>query len=102
VSANIWIDDIPCSPPLREVSLELRRLCTLKGGDDYELCFTAPQKNRSLVQSLSEHLHLPLTRIGEVTKRIPKQPNLALLDKDNVPLPADLAKQYMRSFDHFK
>jgi thiamine-monophosphate kinase len=102
VSAKIWIDDIPCSPPLREVSLELRRLCTLKGGDDYELCFTAPQKNRSLVQSLSEHLHLPLTRIGEVTKRIPEQPNMALLDKDNVPLPADLAKQYMRSFDHFK
>ncbi len=102
VSAKIWIDDIPCSPPLREVSLELRRLCTLKGGDDYELCFTAPQKNRSLVQSLSEHLHLPLTRIGEVTKRIPEQPNMALLDKDNVPLPVDLAKQYMRSFDHFK
>ena len=87
---------------MREVSLELRRLCTLKGGDDYELCFTAPQKHRSLVQTLSEHLHLSLTRIGEVTQINPEHPNMALLDHDGVPLPTDLAKQYIRSFDHFK
>jgi thiamine-monophosphate kinase len=102
VSANIWIDDIPCSPLLREVSIELRRLCTLKGGDDYELCFTAPQKHRSLVQTLSEHLHLPLTRIGEVTQIIPGHSNMTLLDHDGVPLPTYLAQQYIRSFDHFK
>jgi len=102
VGAKIWIDDIPCSPLLREVSLELRRLCTLKGGDDYELCFTVPQNHRSLVQALSEHLQLPLTRIGEVTKINPEHPNMALLDHDGVPLPTDLAKQYIRSFDHFK
>ena len=102
VSANIWIDDIPCSPQLREVSLELRRLCTLKGGDDYELCFTAPQKHRALVQTLSEHLHLPLTRIGEITAMTPEQPSMTLLDRDGAALPTDLAKQYMQSFDHFK
>ena len=102
VGAKIWIDDIPCSPLLREVSLELRRLCTLKGGDDYELCFTVPQNHRSLVQALSEHLQLPLTRIGEVTEINPEHPNMALLDHDGVPLPTDLAKQYIRSFDHFK
>ncbi|BDW10155.1 thiamine-monophosphate kinase [Polynucleobacter sp. SHI8] len=102
VHANIWIDEIPCSPQLREVSLELRRLCTLKGGDDYELCFTAPQKHRDLIKTLSEHLHLPLTRIGEVTETMPDQANMTLLDDDGAALPADLAKQYMRSFDHFK
>ncbi len=102
VSADIVIDDIPCSPVLREVSLELRRLCTLKGGDDYELCFTTPKKQRALVQTLSEYLQLPLTRIGEITAMTSEQPEMALLEKDGVPLPADLAKQYMRSFDHFK
>ena len=102
VHANIWIDEVPCSPQLHEVSLELRRLCTLKGGDDYELCFTAPQKHRDLIKTLSEHLHLPLTRIGEVTETMPDQPNMTLLDDEGAALPADLAKQYMRSFDHFK
>jgi thiamine-monophosphate kinase len=102
VSANIWVDDVPCTPLLQDVSLELRRLCTLKGGDDYELCFTAPQKNRDVIRTLGEHLHLPLTRIGEITTISPGQERMVLLDSDRSPLPPELAKQYIQSFDHFK
>lgn len=102
VSANIWVDDVPCSTLLQDVSLELRRLCTLKGGDDYELCFTAPQKNRDVIRTLGEHLHLPLTRIGEITTISPGQERMVLMDQDHLPLPTELAKQYIQSFDHFK
>ena len=102
VSANIWIDEVPCSPLLKEVSLELRRLCTLKGGDDYELCFTAPKENRGLIEELGKKCQLALTRIGEITALEDKKKRLKLLDKDHLPLPTDLARQYTQSFDHFK
>ena len=102
VSANIWLDDVPCSPLLHEVSEELRRLCTLQGGDDYELCFTASPAHRESIQALSSQLDLPLTRIGEITAHQLDQPRITLLDQDHAPLPEHLAEHYMRSFDHFK
>lgn len=102
VSANIWLDEVPCSPLLDEVSEELRRLCTLQGGDDYELCFTAPPAHRESIVALSSQLGLPLTRIGEITAHQLDQPRITLLDQDHAPLPEHLAEHYMRSFDHFK
>ena len=38
------------------------------GGDDYELCFTAPNSMRNKVDDISSELNLPLTCIGEITK----------------------------------
>ncbi len=40
--------------------------CLLSGGDDYELCFTAPLAHRSTVEELSRQMNLPLTRIGAI------------------------------------
>lgn len=37
------------------------------GGDDYELCFTAPPAARGAVAELAAQLALPLTRIGSMT-----------------------------------
>lgn len=42
--------------------------CVLAGGDDYELCFTAPAANRAAIESISVKLALPLTLIGRITK----------------------------------
>lgn len=42
------------------------RAAALRGGDDYELCFTTSPSRREKVQALSERLSLPLTRIGEM------------------------------------
>ena len=39
----------------------------LQGGDDYELLFAAPPSKRAAIETLSNALALPLTRIGEVT-----------------------------------
>ena len=40
--------------------------CALAGGDDYELCFTAPVAHRNAVAELSHRMNLPLTRIGAI------------------------------------
>lgn len=42
--------------------------CLLAGGDDYELCFTAPRAKCGKIESISRGLEIPLTRIGRVSK----------------------------------
>ena len=58
----------PNLPPdkggLRGVKFSQR--CVLSGGDDYELCFTAPIAQRSKAEELSHRINLPLTRIGAI------------------------------------
>lgn len=39
----------------------------LAGGDDYELCFTAPAEKHAEINNLSEKLALPLSCIGHIT-----------------------------------
>ncbi len=64
LTANIaWID-IPLSPALLSVAAELQLACALAGGDDYELCFTAPVPMRQALLRMSAHTGLALTRIG--------------------------------------
>ena len=50
----------------RLIGVELLQHCTLAGGDDYELCFTAPVAHHAEVKKISTHLNLPLTRIGVI------------------------------------
>ena len=64
LDAQIFIDEIPCSFDLLEMPEDIRRICTLKGGDDYEICFTASPINRPLIKDLAQKLHIKLTRIG--------------------------------------
>jgi thiamine-monophosphate kinase len=42
----------------------LLQQCVLSGGDDYELCFTAPAEKRGEIEAIAQKLQLPLTRIG--------------------------------------
>ncbi len=45
---------------------ELVQQCVLSGGDDYELCFTAPVALRTEVEKLAIRLGQPLSRIGNI------------------------------------
>jgi len=101
VSADINIDDVPASETLQSKSVELKRLCTLMGGDDYELCFTAPSSEASYISQVSEKLNLKLTQIGKVTEANSNQ-LIRLIDQEGQQLPPNLASQYLKSFDHFK
>jgi len=50
----------------RHVEAPLARQCLLAGGDDYELCFTAPSAHHAEVTAIGERLGLPLVRIGKI------------------------------------
>ena len=69
-----------------------RRLCTLSGGDDYELVFTAPPSSRDAVAQAAHTSQTPVTRIGVITAGT----DLELLDAQGQRVDARYA-----SFDHF-
>jgi thiamine-monophosphate kinase len=64
----------------------------LSGGDDYELCFTAPVNQRELVHAAAWETNTPVTRIGRITQ----EQGLVVLDPQGQPI----AKRFA-SFDHF-
>jgi thiamine-monophosphate kinase len=69
VGAVIWEDRVPLSAAYKKwgpsYSKNFFRLA-FTGGEDYELLFTAPVKNRNRVSSLSKPLRVPVTRIGKI------------------------------------
>ncbi len=65
VAARIDVEAVPVSAYSRRVlGDDAARDAALRGGDDYELCFTASPVHRGSMASLAERLDLPLTRIG--------------------------------------
>lgn len=104
VCAQIAIDAVNCSPLLAQQPLELKRQCTLRGGDDYEICFTAPAHHAEHITQLGRELQLPLTKIGKVlTEQESLLPTrLELIDSLGQIINATQSQSYLRSFDHFQ
>ena len=66
-AAEIEFSVLPASAALRRrLPGETARACLLAGGDDYQLCFTAPSERRAAVAAIGERLGETLTRIGRV------------------------------------
>lgn len=67
VAARLDPERLPVSAAARaRVGLTHAREAALRGGDDYELCFTAAATQRAAIEAVALRLALPLTRIGEV------------------------------------
>lgn len=79
--AVIERDRIPVNETLRQYS-EFDWQWPLSGGDDYELCFTAPPAASGQLAQLSNELDLPMTRIGEMTI----ERELVCLDEQDQPV----------------
>jgi len=67
VGAELAMDAIPRSTVLAAQALGLQRLCTLAGGDDYELLFTAPPERSAAVAQAATQAGVAVTRIGRIT-----------------------------------
>jgi thiamine-monophosphate kinase len=80
------------TPLLAELPWNKRLELALAGGDDYELCFTAPVNQRELVHAAAWETDTPVTRIGRITP----EPGLVVLDPQGQPITRRFA-----SFDHF-
>jgi thiamine-monophosphate kinase len=92
VGASLHIDSLPAGPVLRLQAIAKRREFTLAGGDDYELCFTAPFTQRAAVIAAGLASGTTVTRIG----CIEQEKGLRLLDDFGQPVSLQLT-----SFDHF-
>jgi thiamine-monophosphate kinase len=90
--ATLEVDLLPAGPVLARAPLELRRRFTVAGGDDYELCFTAPPAERAAVLAAAEQAGTPVTRVG----RIESEPGLRMVDAGGKPLALGLS-----GWDHF-
>jgi thiamine-monophosphate kinase len=65
--ARIEFERLPVSESLRALAdPAAARRYVLSGGDDYELCFTAPPANAGALDAVGRELGIRVTRIGEV------------------------------------
>lgn len=71
LAAAIAWPAVPLSPVLLSVDPATRIACGLSGGDDYELCFTAPPSARDRIASVAAETSVPLTRIGVMSAGAP-------------------------------
>ena len=93
VGALLNVDSLPAGPMLLRQAAALQREYCLMGGDDYELCFTAPAGRRESVLAAGLASDTPVTRIGSIGST----PGLRLIDAAGTPLSLPLS-----SFDHFR
>lgn len=91
--ATIDVDALPRSLLLAEQPNEVQRLCTLAGGDDYELVFTAPPGTASRVRDAAAGAGVAVTRVG----RIEAVSGLRLIDRHG-----HTVANTFGSFDHFR
>ncbi|KAF3999887.1 thiamine-phosphate kinase [Glaciimonas immobilis] len=92
VGATLSVDCLPLGPVLMHQPQTLQRQFALAGGDDYELCFTAPASKREAVLAAGRVCDTAVTRIGYIVDL----PGLHLVDANDAALNLPLT-----SFDHF-
>ena len=92
VGATIEVDRVPRSATLAAQPAARQLQCTLAGGDDYELCFTAPAEACDAVLAAGQRAGVAVTRIG----RIDAESGLRLVDAQGAPVTFTHG-----SFDHF-
>ena len=93
VGATVEADAVPRSAVLRQQHLLVQRECTLAGGDDYELLFTAPARHAERVHTAARQVGVGVTCIG----RIESTPGLRLQSAGG-----QVLANTFSSFDHFR
>ena len=93
VGAQLDADALPRSAVLAAQPQAVQRQCTLAGGDDYELVFTAPAEAAAAVQAAGRAAGVAVTCVGHIQA----EPGLRVVDAQGRPVDHGLA-----SFDHFK
>jgi thiamine-monophosphate kinase len=98
VGAEIEFAAVPASSILkRYLDRALARGALLGGGDDYELCFTAPASARDKVLRAGSRANVAVTRVGIIRRRGKSTPQLIVRAADGRPL-----KIARGGYDHFR
>ncbi|WP_410498297.1 thiamine-phosphate kinase [Chitinibacter sp. S2-10] len=93
--AVVFVDQVPPAEQLIHLPAELALEAKLAGGDDYELCFTAPVSARNKLQKIAAEQGMAISRIGQIVATT--QPSIQFLDTQNQALALTLG-----GFDHFR
>lgn len=101
IAAVIEYDALPRSALLRALDARpaahpVAQAALLAGGDDYELCFTAPASKRAAVLRAGVRSHTPVTRIGRIVRAPVGATGVVVMDRAGLPM-----RLTQRSFDHF-
>lgn len=98
MGARIDVDAVPRSDAVRKLPLDAQRQCTLAGGDDYELIFTAPPGAREAIADAGARANVAVTRIGTISalRHAANEPAIAWHDASHAQLSLTL-----QGFDHF-
>ncbi|MBI4192236.1 MAG: thiamine-phosphate kinase [Betaproteobacteria bacterium] len=97
VAAEIEFAALPSSTVLRRyLDRRIAREALLAGGDDYELCFTAPRRAREQIVRCGRRAGIAVTRIGRIRTRVRGAPRLIVHAADGTAL--RLARG---GYDHF-
>ncbi|MBU3621220.1 thiamine-phosphate kinase [Polynucleobacter sp. CS-Odin-A6] len=99
--AEVFLDRLPKSATLLKQSADIQNQYAASGGDDYELCFTAPVSKREVLKKISANLHLPLTNIGSVKPMQHDASEIHLINHQGAKLSPEEASPLLQSFDHF-
>jgi thiamine-monophosphate kinase len=93
VGARLEFSALPTLPVVQSYLHEtVARECVLAGGDDYELCFTAPADRRDAIHAAAAGADVSVTRIGQITA----ESGLNVIDADGLSIP------YRKTgYDHF-
>jgi thiamine-monophosphate kinase len=92
VGATLDVDALPPGLALATQDTAMRRAFTAAGGDDYELCFTAPVSARAAILAAAGSVATPVTRVGSIKA----EAGLRLVDAQGQALDLKL-----EGFDHF-
>lgn len=93
VGARLEFNALPTLPVVQSYLHEtVARECVLAGGDDYELCFTAPTEQRDAIHAAAASAAVAVTRIGQITA----ESGLSVIGADGQPLLYDKT-----GYDHF-
>ena len=93
VGATLHADALPKSAVLASMPRALQLECSVAGGDDYELLFSAPASAERALRAAAERVGVAVTRIGSVDAA----PGLRIVDAQGAPL-----LQHFSAFDHFR
>jgi len=66
LGATLWPQALPSSEVLAALPVAMQRLCTLEGGDDYELLFSAPPDAEAAVRAAGRDAGIDVTPIGHL------------------------------------
>jgi thiamine-monophosphate kinase len=100
-AAAVKLVQLPHLPKGESYNAKLRRIaleCQLAGGDDYELCFTAPYDQHIAISRIAAELELQLWCIGEMVANPPEGPagQVTVYDPDDKAVEFD-----SKGYDHF-